>query len=164
MVLEVQAPGRNAELVRPPSWMMLAAVGVNLHLQRWQAVYDPATDPPRLVALPSDLASWLQAHPRLTVQSSTPVVVGGLPGRQLDLTVSSPQQRRPRECPRPCVLLGRVAGYPEPVDPEAGTQARILVLDAPPGQLIIYFRTPPQQFHPTAARIAKLLSGLRFPP
>jgi hypothetical protein len=92
------------------------------------------------------------------------VVVGGLRGRQLDLMVSEPLQRLPRECPRPCVLLGRVAGYAEPVDLEAGTQARVLVLDAPPGQLIIYFRTPPQQFHRTAARIAELLSGLRFSP
>jgi hypothetical protein len=164
LALDVQDPGWNAELVRPPTWVMLAAVGVNLHLQRWQAVYDPATDPPRQGALPSDLASWLQAHPRLTVQSSTPVVVGGLRGRQLDLMVSEPLQHLPRECPRPCVLLGRVAGYAEPVDLEAGTQASVLVLDAPPGQLIIYFRTPPQQFHRTAARIADLLSGLRFSP
>jgi hypothetical protein len=162
LILDVQVPGWNAELVRPPTWVMLDAGGVNLHLQRWQTVYDPIADPTRQRALPPDLATWLQAHPRLRVTSSTPVAVGGLPGHQLDLTVAAPLRQRPRECSRPCVLLGRVAGYPEPIDVEAGTRARFVILDASPGQLVIYFRTPAQQFDQVAAQVTQLLSGLRF--
>jgi hypothetical protein len=162
LTLDVHASGWNAELVRPPTWLLLDMDGVNLHLQRWRAIYDPVADLPRQRALPPDLATWLQAHPRLTVTASTRVVIGGLQGRQLDLTVSSPLRRQPRECTRPCALLGRVAGYPEPVDLEADTQARFLVLDAPPGQLVIYFRTTPPQFDRVATQATELLSRLRF--
>jgi hypothetical protein len=162
LVLNVQVPGWSAELVRPPTWVMLDIAGVNLHLQRWQAIYDPVADPPRQRALPPDLATWLQAHPRLRVSSSTPVAVGGLPGRQVDLTVSSPLRQRPQECSRPCALLGRVAGYREPIDLEAGARARFVILNASSGQLVIYFRTPPQQFDQTAKQVTQLLSWLRF--
>jgi hypothetical protein len=162
LILDVHASGWNAELVRPPTWIGLDLDGVNLHLQRWRAIYDPVADPPRQRALPPDVGTWLQAHPRLTVTASTRVVIGGLQGRQLDLTVSSPLRHQPRECPRPCALLGRVAGYREPVDLEAGTRARFLVLDAPTGQLVIYFRAAPPQFDRVATRATELLSGLRF--
>jgi hypothetical protein len=162
LVLDVQAPGWNAELVRPPTWVMLDRAGVNLHLQRWQTVYDPVADPPRQRALPADLATWLQTHPRLRVTSSTPVGVGGMRGRQLDVTVTTPLRQRPQECPRPCALLGRVAGYPEPIDLEAGARARFIILDTSPGQLVLYFRTPPQQFDQVAQHVTQLLSGLRF--
>jgi hypothetical protein len=162
LVLDVQAPGWNAELVRPPTWVMLDVAGVNLHLQHWQAIYDPVADPPRQRALPPDLATWLQAHRRLRVTSSAPVVVGGLHGHQLDLTVAAPLRQRPQECSRPCALLGRVAGYREPIDLEAGARARFVILAAFPGQLVIYFRTPPQQFDQTAKQVTQLMSGLRF--
>ncbi len=162
LVLDVQVSGWNAELIRPPTWIMLDRAGVNLHLQRWRVVYDPAADPPRQRALPPDLATWLQAHSRLRVTSSTPVAVGGLRGRQLDLTVTAPLRQRPRECSRPCAVLGRVAGYPEPIDLEAGARARFIILDTSPGQLVIYFRTPPQQFDQVAQQVTQLLSGLRF--
>jgi hypothetical protein len=162
LVLDVQVPGWNAELVRPPTWVLLDVGGVNLHLQRWQTVYDPVADPPRQRGLPPDLATWLRAHPRLRVTSSTLVAVGGLYGRQLDLTVAAPLRQRPQECARPCALLGRVAGYPEPVDLEAGTRARFVILGTSPGQLVIYFRTPPQQFDQVAQQVTQLLSGLQF--
>ena len=162
LVLDVQALGWNADLVRPPTWSMLDRTGVNLHLQRWRAVYDPVADPPRQRGLPQDLTTWLQTHPRLRVTASTPMAVGGMPGRQLDLTVTAPLRQRPQECSRPCALLGRVAGYPEPIDLEAGARARFVILDTSPGQLVIYFRTPPQQFDQVAQEVTQLLSGLRF--
>jgi hypothetical protein len=71
LTLDIQALGWNAELIRPPTWLLLDIGGVNLHLQRWRATYDPVADPPRQRALPPDLATWLQAHPRLTVTAST---------------------------------------------------------------------------------------------
>jgi hypothetical protein len=46
LVLDVHVAGWNAELVRPPTWVMLDRAGVNLHLQRWQTVYDPVADLP----------------------------------------------------------------------------------------------------------------------
>jgi hypothetical protein len=81
-------------------------------------------------------------------------------GRQLDLTVTAPLRQRPQECPRPCALLGRVAGYRESIDLEAGAQARFVILDTSPGQLVIYFRTPAQQFDQVAQQITQLLSGV----
>jgi hypothetical protein len=162
LVLDVHVAGWNVELVRPPTWVMLDRAGVNLHLQRWQTVYDPVADPPSQRPLPADLATWLQTHPRLRVTASTPVEVGGVRGRQLNLTVTAPLRQRPQECSRPCALLGRVAGYPEPIDLEAGAQARFIILDTSPGQLVIYYRTPAQQFDQVAPQVTQLLSGLRF--
>jgi hypothetical protein len=59
---------------------------IEVHVFRVDKVYDPAREA-RVVDVPDDLATWLTIHPGMEVVAQKDVVVGGVPGRQLDIRV-----------------------------------------------------------------------------
>jgi hypothetical protein len=112
--------------------------------------------------LPADFITWLQRHPRLAAGEPVAVEVGGLRGRQLDVTVRSAPARRPAECGgKACLPLyfdGKV-----PVEFAVGDRLRYLELQAPGRSLLVeLYVGPGSQFSAVLPRLEAALKGIRL--
>jgi hypothetical protein len=54
---------------------------------------------------PDDLVAWLQQHSYLDTEKALPVTIGGVEGRQFDVTVSKVPTGSPPACGGPCLPL-----------------------------------------------------------
>jgi hypothetical protein len=101
---------------REPGWVSLHRRGVRVNLQRWDGVVDPRTDRPDgtpPLALPADLAAWIDGHQRLSVHSRSTASIAGEDWVVLEVSVREPLDPPPAECgATPCVLLGVVGAEP----------------------------------------------------
>jgi len=151
-------------LATRPQWLALTHLQYILHLQQWATVVPPGSDDGTgRDPAPADLVGWLQANPRLSVQNTTAVVVGGLDGISLDVRVTTPLADPPGECTsQACVVLATVAGTDEAVDIEQGQLARLVILGEPGRQLVLHYRAPERQFPVLDQAVDDLLAGLRF--
>jgi hypothetical protein len=146
-----------------PTWVALIRRSHYLHVQRWDAVFDPAGDGTEVLPLPVDIARWLVHHPRLRAESPVRVQIGGLSGFAIEVSVAQPLAISPDECDgQGCVLLGRVGGTGEPVDIGRGERARFIVLGAPGDQVVIHYRAGEADFERVASRAEWLLSTFTF--
>ena len=148
-----------------PTWVALIRRSHYLHVQRWDAVFDPAGDGTEVLPLPEDITGWLVGHPRLRAASPVPVQIGGIRGFAIEVSVQRPLSSSPGECGGlKCVLLGRVAGSGEAVDIERGERARFVVLGPPGDQIVIHYRAPASRFAEVSVAAERLLSSFRFRP
>ena len=148
-----------------PTWVALIRRSNYLHVQHWDAVFDPAGDGSQILSMPADITGWLAGHPRLRAASPVPVQVGGLTGFAIEVSVQRPLSSSPGECGGlKCVLLGRVAGSGEAVDIGRGERARFIVLGPPGDQIVIHYRAPASRFAEVSVAAERLLSSFRFRP
>ena len=113
---------------------------------------------------PPDFVEWLADHPRLRATPPKLAEVGGLEGRQLDVTVASAPARVPPECSRgPCLPLYVDAPGGEPVGFAVGDRFRYVVLDGPSGQVLAeLYVSPASRFKAVVPRLERALARFRF--
>jgi len=112
--------------------------------------------------VPVDFIAWLQRHPRLTAGKPVTVEVGGMRGRQIDVTVRSAPARRPAECGRhaclPLYFDGKV-----PVEFAVGDRLRYLELRGAGRPLLVELSVGPgSQFSTVLPRLEAVLKGIRL--
>lgn len=144
----------------------LRQVRFGLHVM--DAVADPekggrtqadAVDPP------ADFIDWLARHPRLRSQQPVKVEIGGVAGRQIDVTPASAPSRVPKECVDreiDCVPLFFDGGDDPPVYP-LRTRLRFIGLDVGDQQVVVeQFSDPGDQFSRVLDLFDPALQSIRF--
>jgi len=99
---------------------------IEVQVYRVDKVYDPARAA-RVIDAPDDLATWLTTHPGMEVGEQKDVVVGGVPGRQLDIRVGPAD-----------IELAPITGVTEqPLGFGARANARLIVVPVHGHQILI---------------------------
>ena len=113
---------------------------VGLGFRTIHKVYDPQDPGFNTLPAPDDMVAWFQKHPHLDAEEPVPVSVGGVPGTQLDVSVSSAPDNYLTDClhGESCLPLwpaarGSPYGLPE------GQGERMIILDVR-GETVIVTR------------------------
>jgi hypothetical protein len=144
----------------------LEQVRFGLHVM--DAVADPkkgARTEAEAVDPPADFIDWLADHPHLRAGRPVAVEIGGVRGRQIDVTPVSAPSRVPKECVDreiDCVPLFFDGGDDPPVYP-VGTKLRFIGLDVGDEQVVIeQFSDPGNQFDRVIDQFEPALQSIRF--
>ncbi len=129
-------------------------------------VFDPkrgGTSPRDAIAAPSDFASFLVEHPRLTATAPESAKALGLTGVRIDVEVSStPPEVPEKACDGPCLPL-YVDDAGEPIVFRPGDRLRYYVLDGPHGQLIAeLYVSPGRRFDADIGRLEQALGSFEI--
>ncbi len=109
--------------------------------------------------VPDDLVAWLQRHPYVSTEGPEQVVVGGIPGEQLEADVDVPEGYRDVEgggCAVPCIPLLRLGGDSVTHITEKGKD-RFIILEDVQGEMVIIIVSAPagklEEFLPEAQKV-----------
>jgi len=94
-------------LPQTDNYLRIERKAVAMTFMTTEEVYNPQNpNEENISPIPDDnLVAWLKGHPHLNVTSEQKVRVGGIPGTQLDVQVTSAPENYPIECDGPCVRL-----------------------------------------------------------
>lgn len=109
---------------------------------------------------PRDFLDWLRRHPRLKAGAPVAVEVGGVSGRQLDVTVVSAPKRQPEECQGHGACLPLYLDGDTPIEMALGDRMRYLELEVAGRPLTIeMYVGPGSQFEAVVPQLEAALKG-----
>jgi Zn-dependent protease with chaperone function len=124
-------------------------------------VYDPSNiDIYNPSAPPKDIGRWLQNHPYLDAERPVPVMVGGRPGKLMDVAISATPQNYPSACPGPCVPLFHFeeTGFYL----RDGYHNRLILLQVKGKTVVVIIESPAKDFEEFAPKAETLLGTVRW--
>ena len=112
---------------------------------------------------PEDLGAWIKHHPWLEASKPRPAFVGGVEGRQIDVTVAMLPRDHPLVCAGPCVLLFAWDGPSSPLWIELDERIRFVILDNVKGETVtIAIFSSTDQFDNFVPRAEKILNSVEW--
>lgn len=96
---------------------------------KFQQVYEPTrTGTPKAVQAPEDMLGWFQQHPYLRTSTPEPATVGGVEGKQFDLSLGDVPEAYHGVCGSDCVDIGEVGSGGPLLAIHEGEKVRVIVL------------------------------------
>jgi uncharacterized protein YjbI with pentapeptide repeats len=143
--------------------------GGQLNFTNPSHVFDPS-NPSEAKEVPEpenaeEWVSWIQRHPNLDISEPVSVRVGGLSGKQIDVTASSTPKNYSREIcgQKPCVPLyptstSATISYPS----DKGWEDRYVIVDVEGETVVINFSAPADEFDASFQKAQKLLDTVEW--
>jgi hypothetical protein len=114
---------------------------------------------------PDDLVAWLQRHPYVSTEEPERVVVGGVPGKQLEADVDVPEGYRDVEgggCAVPCIPLLRLGSASVTYMTEKGKDKFIILEDVQGETVIVMISAPTDRFDEFLPNAQKVLQNIEW--
>jgi hypothetical protein len=112
---------------------------------------------------PEDLVAWIEHHPWLEASKPRPAFVGGVKGRQIDVTAARLPKDHPLVCAGPCGLLFAWDDPSSPLWIELDEKIRFVILDKVKGETVtIAIFSSTDQFDNFVPRAEKILDSVEW--
>ena len=111
---------------------------------------------------PDDMVAWLQQHPYLDAERPQPVAIGGVEGKQFDVSVPKMPEESPPGCRGPCLPLFELAPGLSFAMAE-GEKERFIVLEGVEGKTVtIAAGAPVEEFGAFIPKAQKVLKSVEW--
>jgi hypothetical protein len=111
---------------------------------------------------PDDMVAWLQQHPYLDAERPQPVTIGGVEGKQFDVSVPKMPEESPPGCGGPCLPLFELAPGLSFAMAE-GEKERFIVLEGVEGKTVtIAAGAPVEEFEAFIPKAQKVLKSVEW--
>jgi hypothetical protein len=111
---------------------------------------------------PDDMVAWLQQHPYLDAKRPQPVAIGGVEGKQFDVSVPKMPEESPPGCGGPCLPLFELAPGLSFAMAE-GEKERFIVLEGVEGKTVtIAAGAPVEKFEVFLPKAQKVLESVEW--
>lgn len=111
---------------------------------------------------PDDMVAWLQQHPYLDAERPQPVAIGGVEGKQFDVSVPKMPEESPPGCGGPCLPLFELAPGLSFAMAE-GEKERFIVLEGVEGKTVtIAAGAPVEEFEAFIPKAQKVLKSVEW--
>ena len=111
---------------------------------------------------PDDMVAWLQQHPYLDAERPQPVAIGGVEGKQFDVSVPKMPEEFPPGCGGPCLPLFELAPGLSFAMAE-GEKERFIVLEGVEGKTVtIAAGAPVEEFEVFLPKAQKVLKSVEW--
>jgi len=111
---------------------------------------------------PSDMVAWLEQHPYLDAEKPQPVAIGGVEGKQFDVSAPKMPEESPPGCGGPCVPLFELAPGLSFAMAE-GEKERFIVLEGVEGKTVtIAAGAPVEEFEAFIPKAQKVLKSVEW--
>jgi hypothetical protein len=125
-----------------------------------EEVFKPGTQ--KVVKAPDDMAGWFEHHPHLKTSEPENVTVGGVEGKQIDLTLEAPEDYYGQCGSGDCMDMWMLStGEPLWFVEEAKT--RLIILEDVKGNtVVIDISSPPTEFDEFMPEAQKVLDTVKW--
>jgi hypothetical protein len=111
---------------------------------------------------PDDMVAWLEQHPYLDAERPQPVAIGGVEGKQFDVSVPKMPEESPPGCGGPCLPLFELAPGLSFAMAE-GEKERFIVLEGVEGKTVtIAAGAPVEEFEAFIPKAQKVLKSVEW--
>jgi hypothetical protein len=111
---------------------------------------------------PDDMVAWLEQHPYLDAEKPQPVAIGGVEGKQFDVSVPKMPEESPPGCGGPCLPLFELAPGLSFAMAE-GEKERFIVLEGVEGKTVtIAAGAPVEEFEAFIPKAQKVLKSVEW--
>jgi hypothetical protein len=111
---------------------------------------------------PDDIVAWLEQHPYLDAEKPQPVAIGGVEGKQFDVSVPKMPEESPPGCEGPCLPLFELAPGLSFALAE-GEKERFIVLEGVEGKTVtIAAGAPVEEFEAFLPKAQKVLKSVEW--